>query len=301
MKNKTKRIFWVIVLLLSGVIFIAGLFVRNKATNDYVIVVFFFLVFILAFNQLRKAKMSEEKKHALGKHLKNTTDMYIQNTEQEFDYAGENLEEVLDNSTVNSIDSGFDDFPEFIMSYTSSSGESSKRKILLKSMTLRGEKLYLNAFCLLREEDRMFLVDRIKRLEYQNEIISNPAEYFKNLFDSSNAFVLYDCMLQKEDVLKLFLFFIKADGVVKKDELGVVVEYIKKYMSNVSEKSIEKAVRAVPIVSVAQFNAILKKLKKELVDNKDIIEVYDKLYAIKKTHDPLETGIYEKVIKMLKD
>ncbi len=250
------------------------------------------------FEAFKKAQMSEEKQKALSEHLQDSVDVYLDRPTTEEYYVGEEIQDILE--PVSAFDAGFTEFPEFYMSYQTVDGIPSNRRILLKSMTLRDDKVYLNAFCLLRNEDRMFLVDRIQSLKYQNEVIPNPAEYFKNLLENSGAFALYKFIMQKEAVFEVFLFFMKVDGSVRKEEVAIVIDYVKKYINNASDDVIEKMIRDVPVVSISNFNSILKRLKKEPADNQDIIEVYDKLYAIKKTHDPLETGVYEKVMKMLK-
>ncbi|MGP1522680.1 MAG: hypothetical protein ACTTKC_05185 [Treponema sp.] len=53
------------------------------------------------------------------------------------------------------------------------------------------------------------------------------------------------------------------------------------------------------VVSIPEFNTILKKIKKETSNNADILEFYKKLYELKKTPDPLERGVYEKVMTSL--
>lgn len=49
--------------------------------------------------------------------------------------------------------------------YSLSQGKFTKRKIEPESIERRSSKAYLNAFCHLRNEDRVFRVDRIKRIE----------------------------------------------------------------------------------------------------------------------------------------
>ena len=84
-----------------------------------------------------------------------------------------------------------------------------------------------------------------------------------------------------------------------KAESDIIVDYIKKYLLQVSEATIEKIVKDIPVVSIAEFNTILKKSKKEPADNTDILEYYKKLYELKKNPDPLERGIFEKVTTSL--
>ena len=105
--------------------------------------------------------------------------MYVE-IEQEKDYQGYETQEEYE--TIDILESGFSSFPEFKISYLAANGEPSNRVISLKSISLRENKVYLNAFCHLRKEDRMFLTDRIQRLEYENEIISDPVKYFYNIF-----------------------------------------------------------------------------------------------------------------------
>lgn len=296
MKGKVKKILWFVLFCFSIFIVVVCFFddKKNFVTYFYMLL-FFILSCVSACKILKKKEMSDEKKKMLAVHLSNNTDIHIQSKKEDVAADAENNEF----DTVGVFDSGFEERPVFSICYVDFNGTATKRNIILKSITLKDDKIYLNALCLLRNEDRMFLTDRIKRVEYRNEIIPNPSEYFRNIFLNSGGYALHKFMQTKMDIFKLFMFFIKADNKIAKNEIDIIVEYIKKYLPKISENTAEYSVKNIQVVNIAEFNAIIKKKKKETADNADILEVYKKLYELKKTSDPLEKGIYEKVVSSL--
>lgn len=300
-KNKTeqdyKKNMWMIVFI-ADIVVLVFLFVKqNKTFGTYFAIVFFiFFALNIAARINKKKEMSDEKKAILTKKIKKDADMYVE-VEQEQDYQGYETQE--DYEMVDILESGFLGFPEFKISYLAANGEPSNRVITLKSMSLRENKVYLNAFCHLRKEDRMFLTDRIQRLEYEDEIISDPAKYFYNIFKNSDAYDLQNFAKKKTDVLKLFIFLVKADGKMTKAEVDVLIEYLRKHRPLAPIGTADYIIRNVPVISISQFQGLIKEFKKETADNADILEFYTKLYELKKTPDPLERGIYEKVMSSL--
>lgn len=295
MADKLKKVLWFIFLGFCIFIVIAGFLEKQKDFWTYFYILVFIALGAMSIYKLRaKKEMAADKKKALARHISRNVDSYVQGGQKETGYQ---VEEEFD--TVNIEDAGFEEYPKFSMSYIDSSGAATKRNIILKSITLKEDKVYLNAHCLLRNEDRMFLTDRIKRIEYENEVISQPVVYFRDIFMNSDGYALYKSMENKADVFKLFIFLAKADGKIAKAETDVIVEYIKRLLPKISDKTAEGAVKDIPVISIAEFNTILKKFKKETSDNADILEVYKKLYELKKTPDSLERGVYEKVMASL--
>ena len=295
MSDKLKKMLWFGFLCLCIFIVIAGFFEKQKDFWTYFYMVLFFILSCVSANKIiAKKEMSADKRKALARNITQHIDTYVQNGPKESEY-----QEKQEFDTADMLDSGFEEYPVFSMSYKDSSGALSKREIVLKSITLRDDKVYLNAFCMLRKEDRMFLTDRITRIEYKNEVISNPIVYFRDIFMHSGGYAVYHFMQEKTDVFKLFMFLAKADGKIAKAEIDVISEYLKGHMRAISDKTAENAIKNIPVVSIAEFNTILKKLKKEPADNADILEYYKKLYELKKKPDPLERGIFEKVTTSL--
>lgn len=295
MSDKLKKLLWFGFLCLCIFIVIAGFFEKQKDFWTYFYMVLFFILACVSANKIiAKKEMSADKRKALARHITQHIDTYVQNEPKESEY-----QEKQEFDTADMLDSGFEEYPVFSMSYKDSSGALSKREIVLKSITLKDDKVYLNAFCMLRKEDRMFLTDRITRIEYKNEVISNPIVYFRDIFMHSGGYAVYHFMQEKTDVFKLFMFLAKADGKIAKAEIDVISEYLKGHMRAISDKTAENAVKNIPVVSIAEFNTILKKLKKEPADNADILEYYKKLYELKKKPDPLERGVFEKVTTSL--
>lgn len=295
MSDKLKKLLWFSFLCLCIFIVIAGFFEKQKDFWTYFYMVLFFILACVSANKIiAKKEMSADKRKALARYITQHIDTYVQNEPKESEY-----QEKQEFDTADMLDSGFEEYPVFSMSYKDSSGALSKREIVLKSITLRDDKVYLNAFCMLRKEDRMFLTDRITRIEYKNEVISNPIVYFRDIFMHSDGYAVYHFMQEKTDVFKLFMFLAKADGKIAKAEIDVISEYLKEHMRAISDKTAENAIKNIPVVSIAEFNTILKKLKKEPADNADILEYYKKLCELKKKPDPLERGIFEKVTTSL--
>ena len=295
MPDRLKKLLWFAFLCLCIFIVIAGILEKQKDFWTYFYILFFFILGCVSVNKIiAKKEMPADKRKALAQHITQRVDTYVQNDLKESDY-----QEEQEFDTADLLDSGFEEYPIFSMSYKDSSGALSKREIVLKSITLKDDKVYLNAFCMLRKEDRMFLTDRITRIEYKNEVISNPIVYFRDIFMHSGGYAVYHFMQEKTDVFKLFMFLAKADGKIAKAEIDVISEYLKVHMPTISDKTAENAVKNIPVVSIAEFNTILKKLKKEPADNADILEYYKKLYELKKKPDPLERGVFEKVTTSL--
>ena len=300
-KNKTERDYkknmWMIVFIATIVILVFLFIKQNKTFGTYFAILFFiFFALGIAAKISKKKEMSDEKKEVLTKKIKKDVDMYVE-IEQEKDYQGYETQEEYE--TIDILESGFSGFPEFKISYLTANGEPSNRVISLKSISLRENKVYLNAFCHLRKEDRMFLTDRIQRLEYENEVISDPVKYFYNIFKNSDAYDLQNFAKKKADVLKLFIFLVKADGKMTKAEVDVLIEYLRKHKPLAPVGTADYIIRNIPVISISQFQGLIKEFKKETADNEDILEYYKKLYELKKTPDPLERGVYEKVMNSL--
>ena len=296
MSDKLKKLLWFGFLCLCIFIVIVCILEKQKNFGTYFCIVLFFILACVSANKIiAKKEMPAEKRKALARHITQHVDTYVQNGPKESEY-----QEEWEFGTADLLmDSGFEEYPVFSMSYRDSGGALSKREIVLKSITLRDDKVYLNAFCMLRKEDRMFLTDRITRIEYKNEVISNPTTYFHDIFMHSDGYAVYQFMQEKANVFKLFMFLAKADGKIAKAEIDVISEYLKVHIPAISDKTAENAIKDIPVVSIAEFNTILKKLKKEPADNADILEYYKKLYELKKKPDPLERGIFEKVTTSL--
>lgn len=295
MKDTIKKIIWFIFFAFCVFIVIACVLEKQKDFWAYFYMLLFFVLACVSIYKIKvKKEMSPDKKKALAKHISQNIDSCV---EDAFKEVASQPEQEFE--TVDMLDSGFEDYPTFAMSYMDSNGSTTKRNIILKSMTLKDDRVYLNAFCLLRNEDRMFLTDRIKRISYQNEVISQPVQYFHDIFMNSNGYALYTVMQSKADIFKLFMFLAKADGKIAKSETEIIVEYIKKLLPTISDKSAENAVKNIPLVNIAEFYSIIKKMKKEPADNAVVLEYYKKLYDLKKNPDPLEKGIFEKVTASL--
>ena len=75
-----------------------------------------------------------------------------------------------------------------VVEYVSASGETSQRLVTCRSLSLRGEVLYLSAFCHFRKSLRSFRVDRVNAViePSTGEIFPDGREFFRK-FDPDHA------------------------------------------------------------------------------------------------------------------
>lgn len=301
MDDKSKKRGWAYLFYICAILFIIlliGLFVKKNSW----FLTFFWAGLVGGIGAISLVKVSEyaekeEKAHVNDNQISEKKVVPSKNDSVDSFYDDDDF--YSDSVYVDIDDLGLPDYPEYYIVYIDSNGEPSMRNIVLKGLTIKKERVYLNAFCKLRNDNRMFLTDRIQKLKYKDQVIHDPTGYFYSLFTHSDFYVVSEFRKQKEDALKLFTVLGKADGRMVKAESDIIVDYIKKYLPQVSEATIEKIVKDIPVVSIAEFNTIIKKLKKEPADNAEILEYYKKLYELKKKPDPLEKGIFEKVTTSL--
>lgn len=123
------------------------------------------------------------------------------------------------------------------MVYHDATGLESRRIVHLKRMIRTHSGFYFTAFCELRQEPRMFAVDKVKELiDYRTgDVHHDPdpffaalrgrAEWQENLYreePSDTDRVITDCA----DGVTVLLYFADADGEMHPKELRLVKDYI---------------------------------------------------------------------------
>jgi hypothetical protein len=191
--------------------------------------------------------------------------------------------------------------PEFQMKYTDAYEKKSFRKIILKNIEMNEENLYLNAFCLLVNENRMFRVDRINQITYKKEIIPSPIDYFLDIFTSSIPYKIHEFITLHEDLLKLFVFLARSDGRMAKNEREIICNYVKNSLPEAMDKAIETELKQIEVINLVEFNKLLKQLENRPESVKaDILNYTNQIIQCKKNPDVIEQAIYNKIQAVIK-
>jgi hypothetical protein len=273
--------------IILGTIFLAGgmcLFSIPVLAVPMIIIGIIFL--------LKPKIMSTEKAAALQATLRGAIDFRIKRNHPkngEF-YTSEAI------TMIDAKETGLSPSLDFLMSYTDTNGKSTTRKISLKSLEMNEGKLYLNAFCHLRNEDRMFLTERIKTITYNKEAIPSPVDFFYNIFLSSGPYKLHEFISAHEATFNLLAFLARADGKMAKVEKEILTAFIQKHVPEVSTETVAEELKYAGDITIPQFYNVLKLVKDETLALKaDITEYASRLIQAKKTPDAIEKAIFEKI------
>lgn len=105
---------------------------------------------------------------------------------------------------------------------------------------------------------------------------------------------------EKEEELTIMIFVAKADGTMRKNEREVIVEYVKLVSDITDDGAIHESVKKLQ-VDLSGFNKVLKNAKRWTDEDKSVVlDWVIKVYSVKKSHDPIEEGIFKKAQEALK-
>jgi uncharacterized tellurite resistance protein B-like protein len=130
--------------------------------------------------------------------------------------------------------------------------------------------------------------------------IAEPQKYLFDLYINSPEYKLGLLFREKEEELTIMIFVAKADGTMRKNEREVIVEYVKLVSDITDDGAIHESVKKLQ-VDLSGFNKVLKNAKRWTDEDKSVVlDWVIKVYSVKKSHDPIEEGIFKKAQEALK-
>jgi uncharacterized tellurite resistance protein B-like protein len=186
------------------------------------------------------------------------------------------------------------------LEYEDADGDISRRDIKVIRIGNEDGRWYVYAYCYLREDYRQFRFDRIDSLSLNGNPITEPQKYLFDLYFNSPEYKLGMLFETKSEELALLVFMARADGSMRKNEREAVAEYIKSVSDVTDSNAIHEAVKALR-VDLPVFNKTLRNAKR-WPDNRraTVLCNVEKVYAAKKSHDPIEEGTFKKIQDALK-
>jgi hypothetical protein len=186
------------------------------------------------------------------------------------------------------------------LEYGDAGGDISRRDIKVIRIGNEDGRWYVYAYCYLREDYRQFRFDRIDSLSLNGNSIAEPQKYLFDLYFNSPEYKLGLLFETKSEELALLVFMARVDGSMSKNEREAVAGYIKSVSDITDDNAIHESVKALR-VDLPVFNKILRNAKR-WPDNRRaaVLCNVEKVYAAKKSHDPIEEGTFKKIQDALK-
>lgn len=206
------------------------------------------------------------------------------------------IEDVVMQNLEKRIDKAVPDTKHYTLVYEDFNGNETRREIDLQGFLYENDKLYIIAWCYLRNDQRQFAVNRIIQLYDRNgtEIIA-PETYFENMYHETDEYKVSAFFEVHFDELMPLIFLARADGAMRKNEREAITSYIKNILPNVSDAVLEKYIKLLKC-EFEQFGKSLKVLKGKPTEIKAaVLAITEQMYASKKTPDPMETATFEKI------
>lgn len=184
----------------------------------------------------------------------------------------------------------------YAMVYRDWEGNETQREIDFHNFLFENDKLYIMAWCHLRNEIRQFAVSRIVRLFDANGAeISQPEQYFERMYQESDSFKVAKFFESHFDELMLLVFLAKADGRMMKNERAVIAEYIRCTLGGVDEQFLDNEIKTWQC-EFEQFGKSLKSFAAKPQDEKAALASFaEKMYGFKKSPDAMETAALQKI------
>lgn len=188
----------------------------------------------------------------------------------------------------------------YTLFYTDFNGNKTRREIDFKEF-LEDGKLYIKAWCHLRKDLRQFDICRIERLfDCAGKEIPNPEIYFRQMYKNSDGCKIADYFKSHFVELEVLVFLARADGQMRKNEREVVAEYIRRTLPDVSSDILDSRIKACSC-EFSDFKNGLKLLAEEPAELRNaLVDSAEKIYALKKSPDAMETGVFQKIQELRK-
>ena len=184
---------------------------------------------------------------------------------------------------------------QYTLVYKDFKGNETRRVIDLQGFMWE-EKLYIVAYCHLRNAQRQFVPDRIVSLyDFEGNEIQNPKDYFIELYKQTPKYKTESILKEKAEQLALLVFLARADGTMRKNEREIILKYLDSQIPSLDLDMAEKRVKSLQC-ELRTFNQILKNALQWQSEEKQILlSCVNQMYSLKKAPDPMETAAYEKI------
>jgi hypothetical protein len=256
-----------------------------SAQGAVLVIMFVFVLLIIAFTVFRKKKPAEEP----------CVDDYQQRLAEYDSYEGSfyDAEDPIKVSCTLQIN------------YISGEGKQTTRTIRVKefSKTLHGGLIL--AHCHLRNENRTFRTDRIRSCidTETNKSIPNIAEYLLEKYESSYQ-AKADKMLETYyDHLSILIYAAKLDGQLRKEERLVIREACRSIVQEpeLSDDVLDEIIAKIDPPSLRNFQLAVGRIVKCQVSSPvDLIATVTKIIDTQKTRAPSEEECIHYLVKKLK-
>lgn len=183
------------------------------------------------------------------------------------------------------------------ISYTDNAGQRSERRITMKAIQQTYDNDYLiTAYCHEKQAERSFKLSRISKfvdLE-TGEIFPDPRKYFLERFNNSPLGLISKCFQEYESEILVLAFMARADGVLRKKERDIIVDYIQSKRSSTLDSNLLDVEIKRTYCDSSDFRKSLRSIKsKSDIEKLQIFECATGIVNSDKKTDPVELGILE--------
>jgi hypothetical protein len=183
--------------------------------------------------------------------------------------------------------------------YEDSSYRITERDIKINNFEVSGDRLYINAFCYLRNENRQFLVERVVSLSIGNRKIAKPQQFLWDMYQNSPQYLTEKALADHFDEILLLVFLVRADGRMIKSEREIILQYLDAVAANADPVEAEITLKKT-YCELAQFNHILNVAKQWSPEVRALLlNAAKKIIAVKKQLDPMEKAAFDKMSSAL--
>ena len=193
----------------------------------------------------------------------------------------------------------------FFIKYKDYNGRISQRRITVIDIAPYGhDDFYLESFCHERKADRTFKlsrVDEIIDLE-TGEGIEDKMAYCYEKYYKMNENPVQQLLEEKESEALVLLFIARADGVLRKKELEVIVEYLTiDAQKNFDKEQLIKELKKIHCL-IQEFKKHIRRIhiEKTEVEKAELLECINAVIIADKKADPLELAGLETIKKIFK-
>lgn len=189
----------------------------------------------------------------------------------------------------------------YTIEYMSYTGDTTRREIDLQGFQEEPGKLYINAYCYLRQDMRQFAVWRIVRLfDADGKEIISPETYFEKMYRNTDEVKISQFFEFHADELDALVFLARSDGQMRKNERAVIAEFVQKSLSIENDSALDEKIKYYRC-EFSQFKKSLKNLAQRSDDAREtLVSFAEKIYNMKKSPDAMETATLQKIKELMK-
>jgi len=127
-------------------------------------------------------------------------------------------------------------FGSYHLIYVGSDGKRTERDVDILRFNFTEKKEAFYAYCHWRQDFREFLLRGIQELYSDGQLIPNPQEYLRQLYQKSGKAIDYKALEKPLSLIKAVWWFAGADGLCGRKELNVVAKCARDFISDFDEK-----------------------------------------------------------------